>query len=203
MPFVAGGPQFVRVTNPIAENEACLRREILDTLARRAEYNLARMQRDIRIFEIGSVFEPSDGELPHEELRVGALIMGRRQPPHFTDPKSLEFDEWVTFGEWDAKALGQTMGAAIYPTADIALHESKSDGVLWDVAADGRSVGVIRHVALDAPVWAAPAYGVEISLGVIPSGQVAPAGESARRPFERPAPIVPLDLPRHRDELKA
>jgi len=190
MPFVSGGPEFVRVSNPLAENEACLRREILDTLARRAEYNLARMQRDIRIFEIGSVFEPSDGELPREELRVGALIMGRRQPPHFSDPKSPDFDAWVTFSEWDAKALGQTIGVAIYPTAVITLQESQSEGVLWAVAADGEPVGVVRRVSLDAPVWAAPAYGVEISLGAIPSGQVAPAGESARRLFERPAPIV-------------
>jgi phenylalanyl-tRNA synthetase beta chain len=190
MPFVAGGPDFVRVSNPLAENEACLRREILDTLARRAEYNLARMQRDIRIFEIGSVFEPSNGELPSEELRVGALIMGRRQPPHFSDLKSPDFEKWVTFGEWDAKALGQAIGAAIYPNAVIMLREGQSEGVLWDVAADGRTIGVVRHVALDAPVWSAPAYGVEISLGVIHSGQVAPAGESARRPFEMPVPTM-------------
>ena len=58
MPFVAGGEGFVRVSNPLAETEAYLRREILDTLARRAEYNLARMQGNVRLFEIGSVFEP-------------------------------------------------------------------------------------------------------------------------------------------------
>jgi phenylalanyl-tRNA synthetase beta chain len=190
MPFVAGGPDFVRVSNPLAENEACLRREILDTLARRAEYNLARMQRDIRIFEIGSVFEPTTGELPREELRVGLLVMGRRQPAHFTDPKSADFDEWVTFAEWDAKALGQSIAQAAYPAAAIELREGASDSVLWDVLSDGNSVGVIRRVALDAPVWAAPPFGVEISLGVIDSGQVAPAGEAARRPFERPAPTV-------------
>ncbi|MGE5733267.1 MAG: phenylalanine--tRNA ligase subunit beta, partial [Gemmatimonas sp.] len=190
MPFVAGGPDFVRVSNPLAENEACLRREILDTLARRAEYNLARMQHDIRIFEIGSVFEPTTDELPREELRVGLLVMGRRQPSHFTDPKSAEFDEWVTFAEWDAKALGQLIGRAAYPTATIALREGESEAVLWEVIADGKSVGVVRRVTLDAPVWAAPAYGVEISLGVIESGQVAPVGESAHRPFERPASTV-------------
>jgi phenylalanyl-tRNA synthetase beta chain len=190
MPFVAGGPDFVRVTNPLAENEAYLRREILDTLARRAEYNLARMQRDIRIFEIGSVFEPSGGELPREELRVGLLVMGRREPPHFTDPKSPDFDAWVTYTEWDAKALGEFIGAAAYPTASIALADGTSRDVLWDVLADNKSVGTVRHVVLDAPVWAAPAFGVEISLGVIDSAQVAPPGAGARRPFERPSPTV-------------
>ena len=190
MPFVAGGPGFARVVNPLAENEACLRREILDTLARRAEFNLARMQRDIRIFEIGSVFEPTDGELPDEELRVGLIVMGRRQPSHFTDPKSAEFDEWATFSECDAKALGQLVAQAVQPAAAITLREGESEGVLWDVHADGKSIGTVRNVVLDVPVWAAPAFGVEISLGVIESGQVAPAGEAAHRPFERPAPTV-------------
>ena len=40
----------------------------------------------------------------------------------------------------------------------------------------------MRRVALDAPVWAAPAFGIELSLGVIDSAQVAPPGESAHRP---------------------
>jgi phenylalanyl-tRNA synthetase beta chain len=190
MPFVAGGPGFVRVVNPLAENEACLRREILDTLGSRAEYNLARMQGDIRIFEIGSVFEPTGGELPREELRVGLLVMGRRHPPHFTDPKSPEFDEWSTFAEWDAKALGHVIAQVAHPTAAITLRDGETTDVLWDVLADAVSIGVIRRVALDAPVWAAPAFGIEISLGVIESAQVAPPGEGAHRPFERPSPIV-------------
>ena len=190
MPFVAGGPDFVRVSNPLAENEACLRREILDTLARRAEYNLARMQRDIRIFEIGSVFEPRPGELPHEELRVGLLVMGRRLPPHFTDPKSPEVEEWATFSEWDAKALGQLIAHAVHPNASITLRDGASPDILWDVRADDASIGGVRRVTLDAPVWAAPAFGVEISFGVIDSAQVAQPGQGARRPFERPAPTV-------------
>jgi phenylalanyl-tRNA synthetase beta chain len=190
MPFVAGGPDFVRVSNPLAENEACLRRDILDTLARRAEYNLARMQRDIRIFEIGSVFEPTGGELPHEELRVGLLVMGRREPPHFTDPKSPEFDAWATFAEWDAKALGRLIGSAAFPSAAIAIRESESEDSLWNVFAGADAVGVVRRVVLDAPVWAAPAFGVEVSLGVIDSAQVAPPFKASRRPFVRPAPTV-------------
>jgi phenylalanyl-tRNA synthetase beta chain len=190
MPFVAGGPDFVRVSNPLAENEACLRREILDTLARRAEYNLARMQRDIRIFEIGSVFEPTTDELPREELRVALLVMGRRLPAHFTDPKSPDFDAWVTFTEWDAKGLGELIAHAAYPSATIDVRESQSDDALWDVAVDGSAVGAIRRVTLDAPVWAAPTFGVEISLGVIDSAQVAPPGEAAHRHFDRPAPAV-------------
>jgi phenylalanyl-tRNA synthetase beta chain len=190
MPFVAGGEGFVRVTNPIAENEAYLRREMLDTLARRAEYNLARMQGDLRLFEIGSVFEPRRGRLPQEELRVGALVMGRRQPRHFSDPKSDEFDAWSRYGEWDAKWLGEMIARAAYPSGSIQLSAASDGDDLWRVVVDGAERGVVRRLVLDAPVWAPPAYGVEVSLGVIESADVAPRGESAHRPFERPASPV-------------
>jgi phenylalanyl-tRNA synthetase beta chain len=190
MPFVAGDEQFVRVGNPLAENEAHLRREVLDTLARRAEYNLARMHRDIRIFEIGSVFRPRAGQLPEEELRVAALVMGRRQPPHFTDPKSEEFESWIKFGEWDVKDLALSVAAQAHPSASVEVRASSTEGVLWDVVADGGSIGVVRRVPLDAPVWAAPAFGIELSLGVIESADVAPRGKSAHRPFARPTPSV-------------
>jgi phenylalanyl-tRNA synthetase beta chain len=190
MPFVSGGDGFVRLSNPLSENEAYLRREILDTLARRAEYNLARMHGNIRLFEIGSVFTPRVGQLPLEELRVAAIVMGRRQPAHFTDPKSPEFDAWVAYDQWDAKALGRIVGEAAYPGVNVELRDSSGSGTLWDVVADGRVVGVVRRVVLDAPVWAANAFGVELSLGVIDSSAVALPGQSAHRAFERPLPVV-------------
>lgn len=190
MPFVAGGEGFARVANPLAENEAYLRQDVLDTLARRAEYNLARMHGDIRIFEIGSVFLPRAGQLPYEELRVAALVMGRRHPRHFTDPKSADFDAWIAFSEWDAKALAESIAATVYPSAVIALRSSRFADRLWDVFADDRRAGEVRQVALDAPVWASPAFGIEISLGEISSTDVAPRGKSAYRPFERPTPTV-------------
>ncbi|MEO7087050.1 MAG: phenylalanine--tRNA ligase subunit beta, partial [Gemmatimonadaceae bacterium] len=179
MPFVAGGEGFVRLSNPLSENEAYLRQDVLDTLARRAEYNLARMQRNVRLFEIGSVFTPRPGTLPLEELRVGAILMGRREPAHFTDPKSSAFDTWATYDSWDVKSLAETAARAAHPTEQIALVQGDGDRLLWTVMADGRAIGAVRQVNLDAPVWASTAFGFEISLGVLDSAQVAPAGHSA------------------------
>ncbi|HEY4216870.1 MAG TPA: phenylalanine--tRNA ligase subunit beta [Gemmatimonadaceae bacterium] len=185
MPFVSGGEGFVRLTNPMSENEAFLRKEVLDTLARRAEYNLARMEGNVRLFEIGSVFSPRAGALPHEQLRVAALVMGRRQPAHFTDPKTPEFESWVRYGSWDAKALAELIAGAAYPAQSIALRDSDQPNVLWDVRVDDVVIGTVTRVALDAPVWAAPAFGVELSLGDLDSSPVAPQGRAAHRPFAR------------------
>ena len=190
MPFVAGGADYVRVLNPLAENEAHLRRSVLETLARRAEHNLSRMEGNLRLFEVGSAFEPSEGELPNEELRVAALVMGRRSPSHFSDPKTPEFAAWVNYGEWDAKSLGHLIAATAYPGAPIELVVSNAPDLLWDIRVDGRPTGTVRRLTLDAPVWAAPAFGIELSLGVLVSAAVAPQGESAHRKFESARPIV-------------
>ncbi len=190
LPFVGGGAGYARVINPLAENEAFLRRSMLETLARRAEYNLARMQGDIRLFEIGSVFEPRTTGLPREELRVGALVMGRREPGHFTDPKSADFDSWAAYGEWDAKALGLFVAHAAFPGSAVEAAPSARDGVLWDLVVSGNVAGDVRRVVLDAPVWAAPAYGVELALGELASAPVAPPGTSAYVAVGRVAPHV-------------
>jgi phenylalanyl-tRNA synthetase beta chain len=190
MPFVRGAERgYVEVANPLAKDEPYLRRDVLDTLARRAEYNIGHMQGDVRLFEIGAVFFPQQGALPREELHVGALIMGRRRPPHFSDPKSDEFERVMTFDAWDAKALGELIASEAFAGAAISLDDA-SDGDLWRISVNGASVGVVRQVPLDAQAWAKPAFGVELSLGVVDATSVAPPGENAYRIAEYPAVSV-------------
>ena len=149
----------VRVRNPLAEDEAFLRQSILDTLARRAEYNLAHMQRNVRLFEIGAVFSRADapGSLPRELMHIGALIMGDRRPSHFSEPKPPHYDEW------DAKGLAESIGEAAFPGHQITCVPSVGD-VLWNVTAGDVKIGIVRRISLDAPTWAAAAFGVEINL---------------------------------------
>jgi phenylalanyl-tRNA synthetase beta chain len=173
MPFVRGASEgYVRVANPLAENEAYLRRELLDSLARRAEHNLAHMQRDVRLFEVGSVFTPGEGEFPMEELRAAVLIMGHRRPAHFTEPNPPDFDEW------DAKGIAESLARTAYPHRRAQLLAA-GGATLWEIAVDGEARGEVRRLALDAPVWAAPAFGVELLLMPVDSGMVAPAGSAS------------------------
>jgi phenylalanyl-tRNA synthetase beta chain len=195
MPFTKGdGTPHARVANPLAEDEPYLRKSLLDTLARRAEYNLNQHEGNVRLFEIGSAFIPDGEGLPSEEVRVAALIMGARRPAHFTEPKPAAFDAW------DAKALAETIARAAFPGAKFRLEAGES-GELWTLHVieadpepeigpeheDGShsmsfritlfQVGIVRAVALDAPVWASPAFGVEVTLGLMPSAPVAEPGK--------------------------
>jgi phenylalanyl-tRNA synthetase beta chain len=184
MPFTRGegdGSQYARVANPLAEDEPYLRRDILDTLSRRAEDNLAQMQGNVRLFEIGSVFELTGSAMPREIVRVGALLMGARYPEHFAGPRDESFDEW------DAKSVAERAAATAHPAAAISL-ETAADGWLWRVMADGRDIGGVRRLALDAPVWAATAFGVELELAEMPSAEVAPRGQNAHGSAPGPAP---------------
>lgn len=171
LPFVAGDDStHARVENPLADDEPHLRLSLLETLARRAEYNLSRRQGDVRIFEVGSVFAPRAGQLPAEKVRVGALIMGNRRPPHFTDTSRELFDEW------DAKALGERIAELAYPGLPITLEPGDGAPVLWRISAKGGEIGTVERLALDKPVWASAAFGVELTLGRLSSSPVAAPG---------------------------
>lgn len=174
MPFVAEGKgATVRVTNPLAEDEAFLRGDLTTTLISRAEYNLARMQGNVRLFEIGTAFfagqDPAalpgqkKAAVPREEMRVAALVMGQRAPTHFTKAIQPSYDEW------DIKFLAETAAVAAFPSASVKLIPG-TGAVLWEISVDGHTVGSARSLTLDAPVWAKPAFGFEINLEAIEQG---------------------------------
>lgn len=174
MPFTAvGDADTPRVRNPLADDEPFLRASLLDTLARRAEDNLSRMQGNVRLFEIGNAFAPSPGRLPREDVRVAALVMGLRRPPHFTEPQPPSYDVW------DAKGIAELLTASAFPGATVTLVAA-AEPALWTIEVAGRGrVGEVVRVALDRPVWASEAFGVEVTLGEIASQDVAPPGTHA------------------------
>ncbi len=173
LPFVQGDAStHVRVENPLADDEPSLRTSVLETLGKRAEYNLNRGSGDVRLFEIGSVFSPGATALPDEEIRVGALLMGARRPPHFTDPKPPAYDAW------DAKHLAERIVNIVFSERDISYHVNV-DGTLWKLCEGDAVVGAVRLLALDAPVWASPAFGVEVMLHRFGRDLVAQKGANA------------------------
>ncbi len=194
MPFVAGADDsHIRVANPLSEAEAYLRTSLLETLARRTEFNFAQRNGDVRLFEIGSAFTPGSG-IPREELRLGIVVAGKRRPAHFTDSQPPNYDEW------DAKGLAElALGAVAQGRASELVAASAP--ALWTLRVDGRDVGVVMRLAVDAPVWAAPVFGIELLLGLMegapPAGRGKHAyieGASAGRPAVsryKPLPTMP------------
>jgi len=190
MPFVAEGKgATVRVSNPLAEDEAFLRGDLLRTLISRAEYNLARMQGNIRLFEIGTAFFAGEdpavlkAALPREEMHVGALVMGQRSPTHFTKAIQPSYDEW------DIKYLAEMAATAAFPSAVVKMIPGTGE-TLWEIVVDGHPVGSAKRLTIDAPIWAKPAFGLEINLEAIEQG----AAQSKAYKAIPATPRVQVDL---------
>jgi phenylalanyl-tRNA synthetase beta chain len=86
--------------------------------------------------------------------------MGQRAPTHFTNLTPDDYDEW------DIRYLAEISVAAAFPGVPAVLTPG-TGATLWQILIEGRSVGSVRRVELDAPPWARPAFGLEINLQAI------------------------------------
>ncbi|WP_419948781.1 phenylalanine--tRNA ligase subunit beta [Candidatus Palauibacter sp.] len=181
-----GNQAIVSVPNPLSAEESCLRSAMVPVLLRRLEHNYARGNRDVRLFEVGTVFGYADGsggnsqaaEAFVEAGRVAALITGARRPEHWSAP-GLDFDLW------DLKEIAevfatQLCGAELMPLAGVDEGVAATAGPPltgpW-LAADGfrasregRLIGVAGAVdpgCIDAPPWAAPVFALEFDLDAV------------------------------------
>lgn len=162
-PFATGDEGDVRLLNPLSEREDHLRRDLLTGLAHRLEYNFARRQRDVRLFEIGTVFAAGDGDLPIEEIRFAAVCTGRRAPLHW----SGDGGDWDV---WDLKAALADIGVLIWPQANVRPAREGEVGLeeaLALVTRDGQAVGRggrLPEKGFDVPRWAGAIWGLEIAV---------------------------------------
>jgi phenylalanyl-tRNA synthetase beta chain len=71
----------VRLLNPLTEDQSIMRTMMLPSLLHNMARNTSRQNNDIRLFEIGKVFLPVEGqELPSENMRLAGVLSGRKHP---------------------------------------------------------------------------------------------------------------------------
>ncbi len=186
MAFAPEGRGEVEVANPVSMEESFLRTALLPGLLRRVEYNFARGQKDIRLFEIGTVFfSRGPGESPAEETRLAVAFTGARMPLHWGD-QDQEGDIW------DLKGLLSRLipGARLQ---EAGLKEGAPEGVGL-VVEEGFTVlnpegGVVGYGGRVSPSWvdgpaaAGPVWGLELVLPHQP--------DPAPVPLFEPAPAFP------------
>jgi hypothetical protein len=138
------------------------------------------MQGNVRLYEIGSAFAPGES-LPDETIRVAMLVMGDREPLHFAGPPPR-------LRRVGRQGLAERTARVAFPAAELrcSRRTARTDGC--GASGRRRSAGRGARVALDAPVWAKPAFGVELVLGSMSNGDVAPPGEHAHGAAGAPAP---------------
>ncbi len=162
----------VEVANPLTTTEPFMRRALLPSLVRRVEYNLARGNRDVRLFELGTSFRRAEaGDPPHEETHLAAVLTGRREPPHWSrTDEALEV--------WDLKALLEVVVSMVYG-ADATIEPGRpaaaalaKDACLVVRSSDGQVAGYggrVSDAICDVPVWAGALWGFELTLPAEPA----------------------------------
>jgi len=158
LPFTPESPGAARVLNPLSQEDAFLRTSLLTTLLKRVEHNFAHGVRDVRLFEVGTVFQASAQGAATEERRVAAAFSGARAPAHWSGPAG-------TFDAYDLKALLEEL-AAEHPDGRVEVADL--GGAAGFVVRSGASVVARGREApagmVDAPAWAAPVLLLEATL---------------------------------------
>jgi phenylalanyl-tRNA synthetase beta chain len=136
----ASSTEAIALDNPIAETLSRMRRSLLPGLLRSADLNLRRDIPDVRLFEVGPVFEAADpGGLPDEPLHAGLVWTGSAAAAHWSEPtRALGFHDLAGVVEGLLEALRPGVPVAVHRAELDALHPGGSAEWLLD----GRPVGV-------------------------------------------------------------
>jgi phenylalanyl-tRNA synthetase beta chain len=162
-------PRVVRLQNPLAADRSVMRPTLLFGLLEAVATNAHRQAPDVRLFEIGRVFEGRGaGVLPHEETRVAMVLTGLRTPRAWYAPRARA-DVFDAKGAVEGliEALGRR-DVTIEPTSAVYLE----DGRAATVVVQGTPVGVLGELhpdvqkVFDLP---APVFFAELSLDAIES----------------------------------
>ena len=192
----------VELNNPISSEESRLRGALLPALLRRVEHNFARGARDVRFFEIGTVFHfAGSGNAPHEDLHVALTVTGRQRPGHWSEEvEPVDFwtlkglvQETLAESGWEGVSVGPAGAGAVAEGADGAGGEgfwgdpmfvpSTTVGISLSSGVSVGSAGQVRKERIDAPAWAGPLWAMELRLPAEPRLE--------RTPTFRPLPQFP------------
>jgi len=191
------GPEAVPIRNPLSADEAHLRRRLLPGLIRRVEFNWANRNRDVRLFEVGTVFHATSGErgarsgsVPEEWTSVAGVLTGARRPPHWSEGAKVP-----DMDIWDLKYHFELAVSVAAPACEVRPATGGAPG--WEAVQPGSSevVGWSGPLEADVPAWAAPLYGFEVRLSVVERLPVAYRPLPMQPPVERDlALVLPPDV---------
>ncbi len=169
--FAAQSDGEVEILNPVSAEAAFLRSRLLPGLEARLEYNLRRGNRDVRLFEIGTIFRQGElGGLPREETHVAAILHGQREPAHWSDP-APPLDLWdlkghlerlvdvVSDGSWTVQSGvdgDETGGGRDW--GETAFRVVDGSGIIQGIG------GALQGRRIDLPAWAGEVWVLELAL---------------------------------------
>jgi phenylalanyl-tRNA synthetase beta chain len=153
-------PDAVALKNPLSAEESHLRSRLLPGLLARVEYNWSVRERDVRLFEVGTVFHARLKGAPEERLALAGIATGSRWPSHWSEGSKVpDMDIWDLKQHFElavsVAAPGARVTTAVSPDLWQAVHGDES-----------RIVGRAGRMTADAPKWAGSVLGFEVEIDV-------------------------------------
>ncbi len=127
---------LVKVANPIISEFDSLRPYIFYGLLDALSYNYRRQQKDVKLFEMGKVFEEIDGK-PVEYDSLAGVATGRENPHDYTDKREISF--------YSVKGVVEDILRRFGLTAEYKLNEINSfvPTRTVEILVNGENVGFI------------------------------------------------------------
>lgn len=132
--------ELVRLRNPLSAELDVLRPTLLPGLLQAAAHNMARQQRDLRLFEKGRIYRLAD-ERTNEEERTALLISGATTRESWRTPQRRT--DW-TDAQAEIKLLLTRMGIDRTEQRPVS---SQLFSNAWEVLVGGKSIALSGEVA--------------------------------------------------------
>ncbi len=127
----------VSISNPLSQDECLLRTTLAPSLISNLRYNLDRGMKEVRLFEISSVFVNTGQTLPSEQLRLGGIWYREKTPSLWREDVP---------GFYLAKGALQALfeevkvrSCEFIPSSELFLHAGQSA----DIIVSGSRIGYI------------------------------------------------------------
>ncbi|MDP1780242.1 MAG: phenylalanine--tRNA ligase subunit beta, partial [Anaerolineales bacterium] len=138
---------YVRIANPIAPERSVLRKSLLASVLEIAEKN-ARAE-SIAMFEIGSIFEPNNNDLPNEPRKLALVMTGARLASAWDVKDSPAFDLFDMKGRLELLLSGLRLADISYTEADPSANLKATHlhpGKAAEVKVNGQVVGLFGEL---------------------------------------------------------
>jgi phenylalanyl-tRNA synthetase beta chain len=182
-----------RLLNPLAEDQSVMRTMLLPAILENVKRNINHQCGDIRLFETGKVFLPGVGERPDEEVRLVAVLSGRRNPGSPVIHFGVESADFYDIKATVENVLHELRRFDVKMVAEIEPPEYVEKSSYLALQAGGEVIGGFGRLqagCLKAFGIKVPVYFMEMSLSRLEN--VVPAAKSFK-PLSR-FPSVNWDL---------
>ena len=123
-PLALPALEYVRLANPISSERVVMRHSVLAGVLEIVALNL-RHTEDVRVFEIGPVYLPRQGEkLPDEPRRLAFVLTGKRRLEFWGNPANVA-DTQETLDFFDVKGVIEALASDLH-LQDVRYAPSKA-----------------------------------------------------------------------------